>query len=323
MNCKSYFLIVISSFIFIFSSCQENTGPYLGGGGGGGSDQWEDYTKANGLVNNNVRALGVDPGDTLWVGTSGGLSKFDGSGWTNYTEEDGLISDTVRAIVVDKTGNIWIGTNRGLSKFNHNNWKNYTKENGLPSNNIHTLALDQNNNLWIGTDSNSISRFNGSTFKNYVVIEKFGTINTLCFDNQDNLWVGSEFSGLSKLDLTTMDWRHYVNDLNMSVSGSLCTPTELWFAVYGEGVYRFSDNLWEPFDEEDGLISKYINVIEEDHSNSIWFGTSEGLSRYDGTTWTNHSVATGLVGNTVFDLAVDSENNLWVATGKGLSKSKN
>ena len=38
---------------------------------------WRTYTEADGLTNNSVLAIAVDPAGPKWFGTRGGLSKFD------------------------------------------------------------------------------------------------------------------------------------------------------------------------------------------------------------------------------------------------------
>ena len=71
----------------------------------------------------------------LWIGTEGGLNKFDRETETfsHYREKDGLPSDFIHGILEDDTGNLWISTVRGLSKFDPHSetFINYDVEDGL------------------------------------------------------------------------------------------------------------------------------------------------------------------------------------------------
>jgi ligand-binding sensor domain-containing protein len=77
---------------------------------------------------------------TLWVGTRGGLNKFDcdTGQFTHYTEKDGLPSAVIFGILEDSHGRLWLSTNKGLSRFdptaNPPAFRNYDVTDGLQSN---------------------------------------------------------------------------------------------------------------------------------------------------------------------------------------------
>ena len=82
------------------------------------------YNHANsGLPHNDVYALAIDGSDNLWIGTWGGLAKFDGSNWTTYdTSNSGLPGNVVSALAINDS-NIWVGTEGGLGRFDGSNWR--------------------------------------------------------------------------------------------------------------------------------------------------------------------------------------------------------
>ena len=53
------------------------------------------------------RDLLVDEGGAVWIGTSNGLARFDGSRWRVFTKRDGLKSDDLGAIVQGQ-GALWL-----------------------------------------------------------------------------------------------------------------------------------------------------------------------------------------------------------------------
>jgi ligand-binding sensor domain-containing protein len=110
------------------------------------------YNHANsGLPHNDVYALAVD-GSDIWIGTWGGLAKFDGSSWTEYNTSNSVLRDNeVNAFAIDDSS-LWIGTWAGLYNFDGINWKEYnTYNSNLPHNRISCLAIDDSDNIWIGT----------------------------------------------------------------------------------------------------------------------------------------------------------------------------
>jgi len=60
-----------------------------------------------------VYFLFQDINDNVWLGTPGGVSKFDGKEFTNYTSDNGMATQAVRTITQDKENNIWFGHSGG------------------------------------------------------------------------------------------------------------------------------------------------------------------------------------------------------------------
>ena len=106
------------------------------------------YNEANsGLPSNSVHALAIDEEGNLWVGTSRGLTRFDGKNWTAYhidvaielcfggPAEPWFPGINVSALTVDGKGNLWVGMwsypgaesdcGGGLAKFDGESWTVY------------------------------------------------------------------------------------------------------------------------------------------------------------------------------------------------------
>jgi len=73
---------------------------------------WTVYDTTNsGLPKNDINAIAIDAGGNKWIGTNGGLAKFDGAHWTIYSSSNsGLPNNFITSIVIDENGNKWIGT---------------------------------------------------------------------------------------------------------------------------------------------------------------------------------------------------------------------
>jgi len=84
-----------------------------------GDTSWTVYQTSNsGIPDNNVYAIAIDENNVKWLGTRGGLAKFDDTSWTVWnTDNSDIPSNTINCIVIDKYGNKWIGTDNGLAVF--------------------------------------------------------------------------------------------------------------------------------------------------------------------------------------------------------------
>ena len=90
------------------------------------------FSTKDGLVSNLVNITFQDSKGFLWIGTSSGLSRFDGREFTNYfnnpRDENSINSNRVLGFAEDSKGNLWISTQNGLNKYNYlnNNFTSYS-----------------------------------------------------------------------------------------------------------------------------------------------------------------------------------------------------
>ena len=69
------------------------------------------WTDRDGLPNNSVTSLAQTEDGFLWIGTRGGLARFDGVEFENYSVVDNpeLRSGRIEALATDDSGTLWIG----------------------------------------------------------------------------------------------------------------------------------------------------------------------------------------------------------------------
>jgi len=75
------------------------------------------YTVVDGLPQSQVNAIVEDKHGYLWIGTNGGLARFDGREFKVYTTLDGLLSNFISTLMIDSEQNLWIVHPRGITKF--------------------------------------------------------------------------------------------------------------------------------------------------------------------------------------------------------------
>ncbi len=83
---------------------------------------FEHFTTDQGLVGDFILAILKDRRGFLWVGTSNGLSRFDGQHFKNYRrqpKDNSLRGNYVvnAGLTEDKRGFLWVATNKGLHRF--------------------------------------------------------------------------------------------------------------------------------------------------------------------------------------------------------------
>ncbi|MTI86779.1 MAG: hypothetical protein FH748_02290 [Balneolaceae bacterium] len=112
---------------------------------------------------NDVRSIFIASDSTMWIGTHGGLVKFDPENEEHikYTKEDGLAGNLVRYIEEDPKGGLWLGTaDGGLSYFYDGEFNTINEEEGLASDNIRSIYVDKDDSdiIWVGTENRGLNR---------------------------------------------------------------------------------------------------------------------------------------------------------------------
>ncbi len=117
-------------------------------------DTWEHFTTGDGLPHDSIRAIHVAQ-PHVWVGTEGGLARFDGRTWKSWTKKDGLGCSTVMAIDVDpRTDEVWIGTwGGGLVRFSAGRFDRFSQLNsGLAGDLIFDVCIAAGR-IWVATSA--------------------------------------------------------------------------------------------------------------------------------------------------------------------------
>jgi signal transduction histidine kinase/ligand-binding sensor domain-containing protein/DNA-binding response OmpR family regulator len=141
------------------------------------------FTKINyeikGISNTNsieVTCLYQNQKDILWIGTAGGLFKYNikNKTSTHYGLKDGLPNSYVTQIIEDESGDFWLPTDKGLAKFNPKaeTFKVYDEKDGLNQNlfiNLSGTQHKQSNRIYLIGDK-GFNVFNPSEIKDNLVI---------------------------------------------------------------------------------------------------------------------------------------------------------
>jgi ligand-binding sensor domain-containing protein len=164
---------------------------------------WTNYYLSNsGLIDDDGLNVAVDHGDTVWIGTEEGISKFDQftNSWTSYTTADGLVHDWVTRTAIGPTNEKWFATRGGVSMFDGTKWTNYTTATGIAGNDVRDIAVD-GVDICIATATGA-SVLDGGTWETYRQTEGLvdDDVSSVCVDGLGYKWFGSVSSGISRYD---------------------------------------------------------------------------------------------------------------------------
>ena len=286
------------------------------------------WTERDGLPQGSVLALAQTNDGYLWVGTRGGLARFDGVRFSVFRTENtpGLESDDIRAIHEDRSGVLWIGTfNGGVTRYVNGQFSRYSHRDGLPGNGVLDIHEDRQGNLWFAT-WDGLVRFRDGGFLSFSETNGLAgkSAFSLAEDLQGNIWIGSS-TGLNcftngrlvSIPLPEGLRNETVRKVLIDRSGAL------WIGTIGAGMARYLDGKFTLKSRGDGLADPTIHDFFQDSDDNLWVATWNGLSRMGLGRIDNYREADGLPHSMVEVVLEDREANLWIGTrGGGLARLK-
>ena len=275
------------------------------------------WTQQNGLPHNHVNAILQTRDGYVWVGTAGGLARFDGVRFTVFDDRDPtqLADSDVRALAEGPDGSLWIGTHAGLSRLHQGRFTRYGASEGLPDKVVNKLAIDHRGRLWAAGER-GLNLFEGGRFRPVSYGKGPPGIKSMHVDRHDNLWFGLDHGGLRRIP------RGAVEPEEVPVPGLTRGITAIrsdadggfWLSSY-DGLFHLKGGTTRRFTTEHGLSSIRLQTLHRDAAGDIWIGAADGFHHLRGGAI--HRLAHVLPRNTSV-IASDREGGLWVASENSL-----
>ena len=318
---------------------------------------YRHYTVKDGLVQNQVICMFQDSQGYLWLGTKGGVSRFDGLKFQNYTVNDGLLSNQVIRVFEDSEGGINFSSHTGISRFHQGKITTVllsdtikSKKNNIVLQNFTAMDIcflnSRNLPIYIGPVNSSISRLISG-------LDSLSVVYFVLEDNYNKLWLRSDDDRLYSVTEDTiicyvenikanpiMDKAGkmlFYSDHCLYMPDTLVHKLNKVYCFEGEenstlfdfdpdnrALFQFGQKNIVEFDgqKEKRFIKKfnYINDLLTDQEKNLWIATESGLYKKISNAFENFTTETG-ANEYVWSIVEDDEKNIWFASyGDGLCK---
>lgn len=269
------------------------------------------FTRKDGLANEYVFAIGVDPTGQKWFGTNaGGMSRYKAGQWKTYFPMHGLADYWVYSFANQGEEILWIGTWAGANRLNLRTGKMDTFVKELVNEWVYGLAVDSKERVWFGTEG-GVSMLDGTQWSSWTHDQGVGAPNKEKLAPSKNTGLGTR----SRHDLGVLRGGDATYNPNYVFSIHVTPDDIVWVGTWGGGVSHFDGKTWKSLTTADGLAGNIVYSIAQDKDGILWFGTNRGVSRYSGTSWQTFGRHSGLTDLNVYAIVIDPEtNDVWAGT---------
>ena len=275
-----------------------------------------------GLVQSQATCLAQDKTGNLWIGTLGGLSRYDGKNFTNFTVRNGLQSNAVYAIAVDASGSVWIGGQQGISRYDGSKFTHFGKQQQstrLNNNNQQIQVLSDT--IWWRVQGDLYYITKGK-IKYFVAPGPTGYVSAILVE-KNGLWLAKD--GILYHQMNAR-W----DTILFALPPEQNAPTILrlyrdkdktmWVGT-NAGLYKVEQGqlVGHPVNDVQIMPQPVISSLSTDKTGALWLGTNSGIIKIAGNIVQYYNKHNGLSDNNFFDILTDNEGNVWMASdGQGV-----
>jgi signal transduction histidine kinase/ligand-binding sensor domain-containing protein len=284
----------------------------------------------------NISAMAQTADGFLWLGSQGGLFRFDGTRFERFRPflGDRLLSSDVCTLFAPPSGGLWVGyLFGGFSFVNNGHVTNYGGTVALTTGTVYTLARDSKGTMWAGT-GRGVWRFDGSQWQKLgIEWDAPMVISNVGIDRTDTVWVIAGFPNQEKLLYLLPGSRRFqvanpkLNASRFTLDADqkvLTSPIALQRTPNRQTIPHNELPVYPLFGQNGAQIV--------DRTDAVWtVSESRGLTRIGAALPANDAVTeTGAKSRETYGMAtwredlhgtlVDREGNIWYADRNGLHR---
>lgn len=278
-----------------------------------------NWGTADGLPQNTVTSIVQTRDGYLWLGTFGGLVRFDGHAFTVFDPGNtpGLVSARIVSLHEDGNGTLWIGTESGLTRRDGERFTRVGPDEGVAAAGVTALRSDRRGRVWIGL-GHRLMRFDGRGLSPAAPGGPDLAALSLTESRDGTMWAGTWTSLMRFPDGGTP----VLVPASAGPAGtvaSLLTDSrgDVW--VGASSLHRWDGKQFVHVPLPDKPVAPgVITALAEDRDGHVWIGTTRaGVYEWHDGVLAAYTTADGLTNGYVRSLFADRQGNIWVGTDVG------
>lgn len=288
---------------------------------------FQQYGVEDGMAQSNVNHIAQDRFGNLWIGTSGGLSYFDGYAFKNFYVQNGLENLKINHLAEDSEGNMLIATGSGLVIYDGIDFTVYPFKGPQGTNaSVKKAFEDKNKNIWVLTFNNHLGRLQGDSIAAFLSDTTLANeiVTDIAEDKSGALWLSTWSGHLFRYENELLAQVPLVTKKSLTFYDIFADSRNILWLITDNGLLAYdAEHQQAELHEINYWPNLTITSLAEDNEGYLWIGTSNGTFKYDVQQQKIQEKTHSLKNSIIQDIFTDREGNVWFGTyGEGLHKFK-
>lgn len=288
------------------------------------------WSVSDGLAQSQVRCIYQDHIGYLWVGTLGGVSRFNGREFKSFSRRDGLLSNQINTIIEVGDSLLVFASIGGLTLYDGHKFTAVRFPDQFASAQVNHLFNDTiNDRLLIGTELGLLQ------FKDEIEVI-LGLENEVPYHIKRIVDSGEQLLLVTRSEVirTNRSFSFLMNEVTKEDIGAIVLDGiedghgGLLLATVGKGLMHLSRSGIKSYSVDDGMISDNITgIVSGYRPDEFWVKSRDGFSSFilpqgrEASEIYSYGQPEGLDNTDVRAICVDREQNVWLGTyGGGIRK---
>ena len=275
------------------------------------------YSTEEGLPQSQVTAFEQDSLGYLWVGTLGGLARFNGEEFVTYSTKDGMVNNRVTALKLIN-GTMFVGHDGGVSTILNDSVSSFFFPGSFKSNNVSDI-ISFKGEVYVCSNGGGLFLLKNGKLTSIDLIDEDSKRIRAAFVSDDRLYLATR-AGI----LFTNDGKRFNKDKRFpsySYSDIAHRSGLVYFMTFTEGLltWNMNNNRIQSVDSDLFPYSVFGGLA--DKGGTLWMNTLYGVLSYDHKSRTVSLInnASGLPVDMISCVFEDRDGNLWIGSqGKGM-----
>ncbi len=283
------------------------------------------YSIKDGLPSNQIKSIFQDSRGLMWIGTSNGISVFDGISFTNYTTVNGLTNNNISDIVESSNppGVIYtVGATGGVCKFENGKFHEIPVGTPVPSASIHKLTVDDRGEVWCLTKE-GIYIVRDSVASLIAQRPVCGNFTNILLLHGTSAWLASDsiLDMYSRVGTDTFSLEHHVRFPSLISTLVHDLDSSVWVGTADSNLYQLQNF---QIIHRRKLKEGFPVIIADDGHGALWFFWLNNMLKLfkrgvETTPAILYPKENDLAEARAMYAYFDREDNLWIATwSKGI-----
>jgi ligand-binding sensor domain-containing protein/signal transduction histidine kinase len=287
------------------------------------------WNTESGLPQDSVHAILQTADGFLWLGTEGGLARFDGYQFRVFDREStpALAGNDIRCLLEDRSGALWVGTASGLTRLKDGRARTFGVGDGVPAGAVRSMVESGDGRVWIltadGFAAAPVEHVDAGKISFRTFSQRDGMLSdnvlSLAPDGGDGMWIGTS-RGLDHVMGSRVEHGPPVTvGKNIDAIAGVAGHAGAVVVASVDGVFQVENGIATPLTRREALPIGGVQTLLSTREG-VWLVGRSSVSFQGPAGIRTFAAAAILPGTQVLTIAEDRHGAVWVGTNGGLAR---